>query len=316
MDPFPVRVLVVHAEHDAREALVATLERAGLEVAGVASDASAAIETARRTSPAVALVAAGLPGDGVVATREIVGGANGCRVVALSRLGDGGAVLQMLLAGAVGYAAEGAPSDELLATVQRAARTEPGLSVDAMRGLMEELLHELADRSEIEQRLRRSEEKFRGLLEAAPDAAVVADRQGRIVLVNLQTEMMFGYARDGLLGQHVEFLLPERFHRSHVEHRLEYLGEPHARRMGAITGLAGRRMDGTEFPVDVGLSTLETDEGTLTIAFVRDLSQRLRPRGVDGVTHGHGARPDVTVRLESRAGVARHGAWDVGSVAG
>lgn len=276
MEPFPLRVLVAEDEPATPGALVACLERAGIAVVGVVSDAAEAIEEARRTSPAVALIDVRVPGGGVSATEGIVVGVDGCRVLALSAYEDRGAILPMLLAGAVGYVVKGTPSAELMAIVRRAARAEAGLSVDVMTGLVKDLLRDIADRSESEARLRRSEERFRGLLEAAPDAVVIVNQEGEIVLVNDQTEMMFGYERSDLLGKRVEFLLPERFHMEHIEHRMEYQSAPRTRRMGTVPGLAGRRMNGREFPVDVSLSALETDEGTLIIAFVRDMSARER----------------------------------------
>jgi protein-histidine pros-kinase len=168
------------------------------------------------------------------------------------------------------------PAAELMAVVRRAAEADTGLAVDVVTGLMVDFLREIADRSESEARLRRSEERFRRLLESAPDAVVIVNEEGEIVLVNDQTEMMFGYERRILLGKRVEFLLPERFHTEHTERRMEYRSAPRTRRMGTVPGLTGRRMDGREFPVDVSLSALETDEGTLVIGFVRDMSERER----------------------------------------
>ena len=289
MEPFPLRVLVAEDEPATPGALVACLERAGIAVVGVASDAAEAIEKARRTSPAVALIDVRLPGGGVSATEGIVGSVDGCRVLALSAYEERGASLQILLAGAVAYVVKGTPTAELTAIVQRAARAEVVLSVDVMTGLMMDLLRDIADRSESEARLRRSEERFRGLLEAAPDAVVVVNQRGEIVLVNEQTELVFGYQRSDLLGERVEFLLPERFHMEHIEHRMEYHFAPRARRMGIVPGLVGRRMNGREFPVDVSLSVLETDEETLIIAFVRDMSERertVRAAGLAGEARG------------------------------
>lgn len=279
MELFPLRVLVADERSDARDVLVAALERAGLEVVGVASNVTEAIEMARRARPDVALIDAHLPGGAISATEGIVGSVEGCRVLALSANGDRGVILQMLLAGAGGYLPKGTPSDEILAIVQRAARAEVGLSVDVVTSLMGDLLREIADLSETRARLRRSEEKYRSLLESAPDAVVIVNRRGEIVLVNQQTELMFGYARGDLLGRPMEFLVPERFHASHIAHRLAYLSEPRTRRMGTVPGLSGRRMNATEFPVDISLSSLETDEGTFIIAFVRDLSERERTMG-------------------------------------
>ena len=123
-------------------------------------------------------------------------------------------------------------------------------------------------------RQKQSEKRFRGLLEAAPDAMVIVDQKGMIIMVNAQTEKVFGYTRGDLVGQHAEVLVPTRFRDVHPFHRRQYGKNPRARSMGSDLELYALRKDGTEFPVEISLSPMETEEENLIIAAIRDITER------------------------------------------
>lgn len=121
-----------------------------------------------------------------------------------------------------------------------------------------------------------SDEEFRAFVELAPDAVVLVDGGGTVLLANAQVEAMFGYDRRELLGQRVEVLLPERYRAAHIAHRERYLAAPRTRPMGAGLELRGRRRDGSEFPVDISISPLPTAEGMIVAAAIRDITERKR----------------------------------------
>ena len=123
---------------------------------------------------------------------------------------------------------------------------------------------------------KRSEERFRLLVEASPDALVITDRREVIVMVNAQTEALFGYRRDELIGQAVAILVPERFRSKHAAQCGAYVRNLHVRPMEHAENLFGRHRDGHEFPVDISLSPVETEEGLLIATAVRDISERVR----------------------------------------
>ncbi|MDP4536311.1 PAS domain S-box protein [Alkalimonas collagenimarina] len=120
------------------------------------------------------------------------------------------------------------------------------------------------------------EARYRDLLDSTPDAIVMVNVFGRIVLANGQAENAFGWQRDELLGKPVESLLPERYHSSHVGHRSDFFTNPRTRSMGAGLELYGVRKNGEEFPVEISLSPLKTEEGVLVMSAIRDITDRKR----------------------------------------
>jgi PAS domain S-box-containing protein len=310
----PVRVIIADDDAAIRDVLDELLSKFDdIDVAGVASEIEHAVALARTVQPDVAIIDVRMRGGGPAGTRAIREVAPGCAVLAFSAYQERASVLEMLLAGASGYLVKGAPPTEIVEATRRAAREQATISVDLLADIVGHLTREVEERTQAEETLRRSEERFRALLESAPDAAVVVDDRGRIVLVNRQTEELFGYTREEMLEHPIELLLPERVRSIHAGHRRMYMGDPRTRPMGVGLELAGRRADGTEFPVDISLSSMETSEGVLATAFVRDVTERVRStnelRSLEQIVHAEEERRVLLAHLvraqeEERARIA------------
>lgn len=123
---------------------------------------------------------------------------------------------------------------------------------------------------------KKSESKFIGLLESAPDAMVITSGDGEILMINAQTERLFGFKRDEMTGKKIEFLIPERFHHKHTGHRKGYVENPKIRGMGLGMNLFGKRKDGSEFPVEISLSPMEIieEDGIMIISAIRDITKQ------------------------------------------
>jgi len=140
--------------------------------------------------------------------------------------------------------------------------------------LVASAIRDITDRKRAEEKVAELNARFRSLLETAPDAMVLAGADGRMVLVNAQTEKLFGYARAELLGNTVDMLVPPRFRGKHPQQRSQYFADPKVRPMGAGLELYGLRKDGSEFPVEISLSPIETDDGRLVSSAIRDITDR------------------------------------------
>jgi two-component system, sensor histidine kinase PdtaS len=133
-------------------------------------------------------------------------------------------------------------------------------------------------RQTVEQARREGEERFRRVVDSAPNAMVMVSAAGQIEMVNTQAERVFGYSRTELLGQAVEMLVPERFRPRHPTLRDAFYADPRARPMGAGRDLYALRKDGSEFPVEIGLNPIETEDGIMVLSAIVDINRAEAPR--------------------------------------
>jgi hypothetical protein len=149
------------------------------------------------------------------------------------------------------------------------------LEVSALKARLAELEARQAEQKRAEWALHESENRARALLDAASEGVLTVDRNARIVSVNAKVEQMFGWVRDQLVGEPLEVLLPERMRPAHARHIARYFADPRVRPMGKGLDLLARRRDGGEFPVEISLSFIETQDGRQAMAFITDITQRL-----------------------------------------
>jgi PAS domain S-box-containing protein len=271
-----IRVIVAEDEEPLRAAIADLIAgEDDFELVGTASETDAVIELARAMQPDVALIDMRMPGGGGVrAAKEIRAVSPATRSIALSAYEDRSNVLDVLRAGAVSYIVKGTAPTELIEAIHRAARDQSTLSARLIADLVDDLSRDVADRAETDEMIRRDEARFRQLLESVPDAVAILETDGSILHVNEHMVRLFGYSRHELLERPIEMLLPARFRESEGDHGTGYFADSHTRPMGLGLELSGLRKDGTEFPIDISLTGVETDDGYTATAFIRDLTER------------------------------------------
>ena len=159
-------------------------------------------------------------------------------------------------------------------TLAIVAESRPGQDVEQKLARVEQELLQMTAQETKARAAMQTERRFRELLEAAPDAIIEVDREGRILLLNLATEKLFGYTREELLDQPVEILVPDAVRANHHKHRANYWDHPVTRPMGSGLELNGRRKDGSSVPVEISLSPVKSEDGFRVTAVIRDISDR------------------------------------------
>jgi len=271
-----IRVLLADDDAGLLAALRDTVASApDLEVVGTASDATQAAAAAAQLRPDVVVMDVRMAGGGgVTASQEIARHVPDARIVALSAHEDRVSAQRMLEAGAVAYVIKGAPEGEIIEAIRRAHRGQMSMPAELGSALITELTRELGERQRSESGLRRSEQRAMAILESVPDAMAIVDDHGIIERVNVQAERLFGYQRGELIGQSIEVVVPDRYRHVHSSMRASYNSSPHQRPMDSGLQLTARRKDGSEIPVDISLSPLETEDGRRIIAAIRDITAR------------------------------------------
>jgi PAS domain S-box-containing protein len=280
--------LIVDDDAQLARVLARLLGKVGYECTLAANSAEARRCLSERRF-ALALIDVMMPGEsGLELVEDMLAAHPDLAVVMVTGVDDPVLAELALESGAYGYVVKPFSPSQVLITVENASRLrcleiERRVHLEQLERRLgeqeadlDEALTLLKEPHHMEVATFVGEEKYRGLVETAPDAVIAVDRDGRIVLVNAQAERLLGYDRAELVGQPVELLVPEHARDRHPDLRNLYMGDPHSRPMGAGMELAARRQDGTEFPAEISLSALITDEGILVSAAVRDVTDRKR----------------------------------------